>query len=763
MSLPEQIDELCDAWADQWQLDSCPDLQQFLAETDPELLNAALSILIPMDFNLRRSKRPDLEASDYNWLGDDAVAIAERCCVRSVVPDSSGAGLKADSAGGNGLWRFQSECDEPNADGRQDDAHTPRQSDFPTQVGEYRIVELIGGGGQGIVAKAVHQKSGLVAAIKFIRPELAASLPVRRRFLREATIARSIRHPNVVQFLSVEEQPQLCFVMEFVTGKTLETYIRELGTLTLQQLLTIGIQVAEGLEAVHSANIVHRDLKPLNILLETNVSMVARISDFGVARFSGDPGITRCGTIVGSAAWLSPEQALEKPASERSDLFSLGSILYCMACGQSPFLRSTLMGTLNAIVQDNPVRVSSIRCEFPEDFCKLLDALLDKNPEARPDSAAAVSASLRAIAGMLNVVPSVGESSGIVEAVTTETPRRIGRRTLLATTGIVAGAIAARRCQSLLLGESDDSPRSTSFNRPARTIPSLSTPTVLDVPFADTEARLQQKIWAKHLRLPIEFDVSDGVRFTLIPPIRPSSKHQLKIREELQRFASRAENSWPESSLTDTKGRYLPFFAATRPLTWRQYRVLCDGQLAGSLLARLSRHDHNARSAADDAAEITWREALEIRLKLGQHASLGEKLPGRRSPLANYLIPEVGLPTPIEWFILAAILQVESPKEITSSNLVPQIQMVSESGLVSGTNCVLSAAGEKGIFSLWRVTSPIYGWVDAVPQNNGVVGKLQPVVGSPDVDCSWQEPPTVGEDPVAMCWPVIRISSLSTH
>lgn len=761
MSLSDQIDELCDAWAEQWQLQSCPDLGEFLAGTDSELVKAALPVLVPMDFQLRRTKHPLLQAREYAWLGDGAVEIAERCCNRSVLTDSSSVGQQPDSVSQNVPWTFDSDAVQSPRDAC-DDVQTPELREFPSLIGEYRVIELIGGGGQGVVAKAVHEKTGRDAAIKFIRPELAASLPVRRRFLREATIARSIRHPNVVQFLSVEEKPQLCIVMEFVTGKTLETHIREQGTLTVQQLLAIGIQVADGLQAVHSANIVHRDLKPLNILLEMSGPLVARISDFGVARFSGDPGITRSGTIVGSAAWLSPEQALEKPVSERSDLFSLGSILYCMACGQSPFLRSTLMATLNAIVQDAPVGVKLIRPDLPDEFCELLDALLAKNPDLRPASANDVSTQLRAIAGVPEVTPANDDSTMSANTQSPESPRKVGRRILLTAFGTAACACLIRASRSLWSAET--SSRSADKSNPSdrREIASRATPAPLIIPSSHSEARARQNAWATYLGVPSEIDFGQDIRFTLVPPIQLSATQQLEVREELQRLTAVVDKGASEQSLADTKeSMSRPFFAAISPLNWRQYRILRDGLLAGSLLTRLSLAGQVGiaeRSEAEQFADVTWTEAMELQARLGQHVLLKERLRSLQRSSTKRMPFEVGLPKPIDWLILARVLPLEYAKKFTPVNIARDIQLVSQSAIVSGIRSEALATDELNIFGKGRMQAPIFGWIKAGSQKCEVAGSIETVADSQTVRCNWTADSASNETAAARFWPVIQIS-----
>jgi len=772
MSLPEQIDELCDAWAEQWQLQSCPDLREFLAATEPALQSAVLPILLPMDFSLRRLKNPRLKSDEYAWLGEEAVAIAEDCAQGSLKSETSDGDGRNQHQEQNLLWEFQSDVGDSFPPDSVDDATLMELKDLPRQVGEFQIIELIGGGGQGVVAKAVHRGTGRAAAIKFIRPELAASLPVRRRFLRESTIARSIRHPNVVQFLSVEEKPQLCIVMEFVTGRTLESLIREQGTLTLQQIVRLGIQMADGLQAVHMANIVHRDLKPMNILLQASASLTAKISDFGVARYASDPAITRSGTIVGSAAWLSPEQALEKKVSEQSDLFSLGSVLYCTACGQSPFQRPTLMATLNAVVEDVEVGVQAIRPDLPERLSGLLRELLQKSPGSRPSSAAEVANRLRSIADEHGIEKTptqiaVGDScTSLVQ------PSPVRRRALLATFAAITCSAALKASRSWWPPVQVDAVKGQASGNVSSGAPKPLTssdsrvPEVLTLPCTLLEVREGQAAWAKHLAVPEEFEHSAGIRFTLIPPIRLSMTQQQEIKDELLPLQSIIGGHQNVKSPDDgVHAETRPFFAAISPVNWRQYRTLIDGPIANALLARLSAAGQEEASnspAANSTAQLSWAQTTELLERLGQRFGDMEMLRNNRRLQPEERQYSFGLPQPLEWSLLARAMRCRSSRISTAADFRSQVMLSSHSAVVAGLNPASVTSGGPCLFSRDSCDGTVMGWIDTLihhpAQYTGLIGHtVPPTEDTMSSRCTWERPSTTAKRTEAAVWPIIRI------
>jgi len=177
-------------------------------------------------------------------------------------------------------------------------------------IGHYEVLAALGQGGFGVVVKAFDEKLHRVVAIKVLNPQVAATSPPRRRFLREARAAAAIRHDNIVQVYSVEEQPQPYLVMEYIDGESLMQKQDRQGPLEVSAVVHFGRQIASGLAAAHAAGLIHRDIKPANILLELGAEQRIKITDFGLARSVDDASLTRSGLISGTPMYMAPEQAL---------------------------------------------------------------------------------------------------------------------------------------------------------------------------------------------------------------------------------------------------------------------------------------------------------------------------------------------------------------------------------------------------------------------------------------------------------------------
>ncbi len=213
-------------------------------------------------------------------------------------------------------------------------------SEKPGELGklsDYEVLEIVGRGGMSVVLKAFEPKLHRLVAIKVMAGHLAASSAARRRFEREAKAVAAVRNEHVVAIHAVQPNgPTPYLVMEFIGGISLQERLDRHGPLELKEVLRIGQQAALGLAAAHAQGLVHRDIKPANILLENGVERV-KLTDFGLARAADDASITQSGTIAGTPNYMSPEQADGKSVDHRSDLFSLGSVLYAMATGHPPF------------------------------------------------------------------------------------------------------------------------------------------------------------------------------------------------------------------------------------------------------------------------------------------------------------------------------------------------------------------------------------------------------------------------------------------
>ena len=287
------------------------------------------------------------------------------------------------------------------ADGDPDQESDPpnlsfllQPSDKPGSIGtlgHYEVIEILGHGGFGIVLKAFDQKLQRLVAIKVMNPQLAATSPPRKRFLREARAAAAIRHENVVQVYSVEEQPLPYLVMEYIHGQTLQEKLDAVGPLEIHEVLHIGRQIAAGLAAAHAIGLIHRDIKPSNTLIEQGNEGRVKITDFGLARAADDASLTRTGVISGTPMYMAPEQALGHPLDYRSDLFSLGSVLYVMACGRPPFRAANTIAVLRRVAEDTPRPLREIIPEIPDWLVAIVTRLHAKRPEERFESARVVA------------------------------------------------------------------------------------------------------------------------------------------------------------------------------------------------------------------------------------------------------------------------------------------------------------------------------------------------------------------------------------
>ncbi len=251
------------------------------------------------------------------------------------------------------------------------------------RLGHYEVEEILGQGAFGIVLKAFDEKLHRRVAIKVMSPELAATSPPRKRFRREAQAAANIRHENVVAVHAVEDSPLPYLVMEYIPGITLERALQDHGPLDADDVLRLGQQIASGLAAAHAQGLIHRDIKPSNILLENGLMGRVKITDFGLARAADDASLTQSGIIAGTPMYMSPEQAQSGQIDQRSDLFSLGSVLYVMISGRPPFRASTTLAVLKRVVEDTPRPIREIIADTPDWLCAIIAKLQAKQPEDR--------------------------------------------------------------------------------------------------------------------------------------------------------------------------------------------------------------------------------------------------------------------------------------------------------------------------------------------------------------------------------------------
>jgi serine/threonine protein kinase len=271
----------------------------------------------------------------------------------------------------------------------------------------YRIVEEIGSGGMGVVCRAHDQKLKRTVALKLLKPELAGNDEYRQRFLREACAAVTVSHPYIAAIHDADEDDGTLFiVMEYVDGQTLRSALRD-GPLSVRDARRYAIEVAEGLAKAHEKSLVHRDLKPENVMLASDGHV--RILDFGVAKLvevredtttismrddMEDPETTG-GAVIGTPAYMSPEQARGDVVDHRSDIFSFGSTLYEMLTGTPAFRRATRSQTRASVLHDMPALASALNPRVPSDLERIVIRCLQKNLERRYDNTGDLVADLQ--------------------------------------------------------------------------------------------------------------------------------------------------------------------------------------------------------------------------------------------------------------------------------------------------------------------------------------------------------------------------------
>jgi WD40 repeat protein len=257
------------------------------------------------------------------------------------------------------------------------------------RLAQFDVMRILGRGGMGVVLEAFDSKLQRNVAVKVLDPELAEDEIARQRFCREARAAASITHENVVAVHQVERAgdnglPYL--VMQLINGETLEQRLEREKKLPTSEIVRIGMEAARGLAAAHAQGLIHRDIKPGNILLERPSGRV-KLTDFGLARVADDVKLTRTGFVSGTPLYMSPEQAMGEQGDHRSDLFSLGAILYEMAAGQPPFAGNSALAILKQIAEVKHRPLREVAPETPAWLAQMIDELLAKKPADRYQSA----------------------------------------------------------------------------------------------------------------------------------------------------------------------------------------------------------------------------------------------------------------------------------------------------------------------------------------------------------------------------------------
>ena len=271
------------------------------------------------------------------------------------------------------------------------------------QISHYKVVDSLGQGGMGVVYRAEDVRLGRTVALKFISDQLAGDAAAKKRFDREARAVAALNHPNICTIYDIGEHEGRPYIaMELLVGKTLKQLMgaKKLPTV---ELLAVCTQMADALSAAHGGRIVHRDIKPANIFIVEGG--LVKILDFGLARHSAltsednttHTGVTVQGAPVGTVAYMSPEQALGRAFDHRTDLFSLGVVMYEMAEGRRPFRADTVVATIDRLLHFDPPPLTHVASQHPASLSRIVQKLLQKEPNKRYQAAKVLLTDLKEV------------------------------------------------------------------------------------------------------------------------------------------------------------------------------------------------------------------------------------------------------------------------------------------------------------------------------------------------------------------------------
>jgi len=254
------------------------------------------------------------------------------------------------------------------------------------QLGPYRIIRQLGRGGMGIVYEAVNTETDEPAAIKLLAARLADSGSFRERFSSEIETLRKLRHPNIVRLFGFGEQDgELYYAMELVRGQSLEAELDQSRPFEWREVTRMAVQACRALRHAHDRGVIHRDIKPANLLLTADGTL--KLSDFGIARFFGDTRLTSAGNVVGTAEFMSPEQAEGRAVTPRSDLYSLGVVLYVLLARRPLFQAKSVPEMLQKHRYERPQPLRKYAPDAPAGLEAIIHQLLEKDPRKRPANA----------------------------------------------------------------------------------------------------------------------------------------------------------------------------------------------------------------------------------------------------------------------------------------------------------------------------------------------------------------------------------------
>ena len=271
------------------------------------------------------------------------------------------------------------------------------ESSRPRKIGPFVLDRELGVGGMGIVYLATYEKNGMKCAVKVLAPDLTSNDSVNQRFVRETEILKKLRHPHIIRYYGAgSNRTQRFYAMELLDGGSLDQVLKQEGRLSWEQTISYSLQIAKALEHAHAAGIIHRDLKPANLLLTKDGTL--KLSDFGIARDTQATALTQAGKTVGTMAYMAPEQISGKEQiTRRTDLYSLGCVMFEMLTGRVPFQSETQAELLFKHLEEPAPLVRDFNQSVPLWLSQLVDELLAKDPNQRPFDALAVQVRLEEI------------------------------------------------------------------------------------------------------------------------------------------------------------------------------------------------------------------------------------------------------------------------------------------------------------------------------------------------------------------------------
>ncbi len=409
--------------------------------------------------------------------------------------------------------------------------HPPVEPDEIGRLGNYRVLRLLGKGGMAYVFLAEDVALRRRVALKVMKPDLDADPSACQRFLREARAVASIKHKHLVTVYQVGQENRIVYlVMEWLKGETIEDWVERNGPVKVPHAIRIGREITAGLAVIHRGGLVHRDIKPGNLWLEKPRGLV-KILDFGLARHvNDDANFTQSGMIVGTPAYMSPEQARGEKIDVRSDLFSLGCVLYYLCTGKRPFHADNTIALLTALAILDPAPIAKLNPRVPKALADLIMQLLAKDPAARPESAEVVFKQLCKIEAGDTVVVDPPKTDFTCFSLPDDPPppvkrapkkKRVRRArrwqiavgsvvVLVVFMGIAAALIGSRKPDT---AQAKDTPVSSPAPVEKKTTALAAPPAKLKSTFLSDLKPVEIKNWIKQPPLPPEppdFDPADG-------------------------------------------------------------------------------------------------------------------------------------------------------------------------------------------------------------------------------------------------------------